>query len=164
MATFAPDGTFTAFDPAGREVAGTYEDANQVFHGFWRSPDGTINSFDPLGTTGTYVSGLNSERVVVGNYLDSNQVDHGFILFPDGTVTTIDPRRSYNTGVAGVNDFGLIAGSYSAVAGRWSASFGYPRNTIVGLALRRPLEIIKTALGRRALSLRRSGARRRVID
>jgi hypothetical protein len=109
----SPEGAFTTFDAPGAgtgsyqgtgcpsdcpvdindsgAIAGTYTDANNVFHGFVRSPKGTLTTFDAPGAgTGSYQGttcqfcslGLNQWGAIAGSYLDANNVYHGFIRIP----------------------------------------------------------------------------------
>jgi hypothetical protein len=74
---FAPDGTFTTFDPQGSlftdvsgmtpvgTVASFYIDANGLYHGYVRAPNGKI-TFDILGAgagsgQGTFPESINTE-------------------------------------------------------------------------------------------------------
>jgi hypothetical protein len=72
-------------------IAGTYVDANNVFHGFVRSAKGVISEFDApgagagsyQGTTCQFCSlGLNQSGLITGSYSDANNVYHGFIRTP----------------------------------------------------------------------------------
>jgi len=100
----SPNGTFTTFDAPGAgtgsgqgtgcpsdcptslnnlgAIAGTYIDANYVYHGYLRSPDGTIVTVDPSGTIFTWTVGLNDLGTVAGYYADDNGVYHGFLRIP----------------------------------------------------------------------------------
>jgi len=103
-------------------IAGTYTDANDVFHGFLRSPDGRFTTFDATGAgtgssqgTGCFSDcpvGLNDWGVITGSYGDSNYVQHGFLRTPHGAFVTIDPPGSVGTQPESINDSGAIAGYY----------------------------------------------------
>jgi hypothetical protein len=92
--TFAVPGQGTTFgqyqgvvvnnnNPAGA-VAGWYNDANTVAHGFVR----TITTFDAPGADtvdlyhGTLVTGLNPAGLLTGYGWDENMVAHGFVAVP----------------------------------------------------------------------------------
>lgn len=138
-----PDGKLTVFDAPGAgtgagqgtgcpgcnmgvnhqgAIAGTFTDANNVFHGFLRAPDGKFTIFDAVGAgtgmfqgTGCYSDcpvGLNDSGVITGSYWDSNYVQHGFLRSPEGTVQTIDPAGSVGTQPEAINDSGTVVGYY----------------------------------------------------
>jgi hypothetical protein len=65
------------------EMAGTFIDANYVFHAYLRSPDGKVVTFDPAGSTGTQPQGINNEGTVVGVYMDAANVYHAFVRTRD---------------------------------------------------------------------------------
>jgi hypothetical protein len=103
-------------------IAGTYADANDVYHGFLRSPKGKITTFDATGAgTGSYQGtgcfsdcpvGLNDWGVITGSYVDSNNVQHGFLRTPEGTFVTVDPAGSEGTQPESINESGAITGYY----------------------------------------------------
>jgi hypothetical protein len=96
--TFAVPGQGTTFgqyqgvvvdnnNPVGA-VAGWYDDANSVAHGFVRTQGGTITTFDAPGADtvdtyhGTIVTGLNPAGLMTGYAWDTNMVAHGFVAIP----------------------------------------------------------------------------------
>lgn len=103
-------------------IAGSFTDANNVFHGFLRSPRGTFTTFEATGSgsgayqgTGCYSDcpmGLNDFGVITGSYFDSNNVQHGFLRTPDGSFETVDPAGSEVTQPETINDAGIIVGYY----------------------------------------------------
>jgi hypothetical protein len=103
-------------------IAGSYTDANNVFHGFLRSPEGTFTTFDATGAgsgsfqgTGCFSDcpvGLNIWGLITGSYFDSNNVQHGYVRTPKGTFVTIDPPGSVGTQPENINDSGTIVGYY----------------------------------------------------
>jgi hypothetical protein len=105
-------------------IAGTYTDANNVFHGFLRSSEGKFTTFEAPGadtTPGSYNGtgcfsdcpvGLNDWGVITGSYWDSNNVQHGFLRTPDGSFVTVDPPGSAGTQPESINDSGAITGYY----------------------------------------------------
>jgi hypothetical protein len=103
-------------------IAGTYTDANNVFHGFLRSPEGKFTTFDATGAgTGSYQGtgcfsdcpvGLNDWGMITGSYFDTNNVQHGYLRTPEGTFVTVDPPGSVGTQPESINDSGAIVGYY----------------------------------------------------
>jgi hypothetical protein len=102
-------------------IAGTYLDANNVYHGFVRSPEGRITSFDSPGadTTpgdfgGTYPNGINDAGAITGYYADASGGAHGFLRSPEGTFTTFDVKggTSGTTFPIALNLEGAVVGYY----------------------------------------------------
>jgi hypothetical protein len=136
----APDGTITTFDapgathgtdprqcsyPCGPEInsvgaiAGTYQDASFVFHGYLRAPDGTITTFDAPGAgtganQGTYPSAMTPTGIITGDYLDAAFLPHGFLRGPGGTIVSFDAPGGTSTATIplGINPAGTITGYY----------------------------------------------------
>ena len=82
-------------------ITGTYEDANNVFHGFVRSPEGKFTSFEAPGAdttpgnfNGTFVNGINDAGAITGSYSDASGGSHGFLRSPEGAFTTFDVKGS----------------------------------------------------------------------
>jgi hypothetical protein len=111
--------------PAGA-IAGFYNDANYVNHGFLRAEDGTFTTFDAPGAgtgigQGTYALDINAAGEVAGQYLDSSTVWHGFVRAPDGTITVFDApgagtgslQGTFLSTIEGLNAAGAISGGYS---------------------------------------------------
>jgi hypothetical protein len=103
-------------------IAGTYTDANYVFHGFVRSPDGRFTTFDATGA-GSAASegtgcpsdcpvGLNNFGVITGSYIDANGTQHGYVRSARGTFTTLDPVGTIITQPEAINDAGTIVGYF----------------------------------------------------
>src|SRR5438067_13895759 len=90
-----------AINAAGT-VAGAYDDASTVSHGFQRTADGTITTFDPPGSQGTEVYGINKSGVIDDTCYDSNGV-HGFVRAKDGTIIEFNPAGSVDIFAAGIN-------------------------------------------------------------
>ncbi len=147
---FGANGTFTTFDApnAGTtspgiegtipisidtagDVAGTYIDANLVYHGFVRTASGTLTQFDdPNASTaanrGTAAISMNDAGQIVGFFVtgsyDTTSTYHGFLRAADGTMTSIDAPgagtgessngRKQGTMVFGINASGEMVGSY----------------------------------------------------
>src|SRR5580704_9787706 len=63
-------------------IAGQFQDASYVFHGFVRYPNGYFTTFDAPGagtgaSQGTIAEGINPAGTVAGWYVDENNVVHG---------------------------------------------------------------------------------------
>jgi hypothetical protein len=88
-----PDGAIATFDPPGAAcsvletacskavgvtpngtIAGSYNDASRMSHGFLRTPDGAFTVFDAPGSTSTEPSAINPEGTVTGNYFTAGGV------------------------------------------------------------------------------------------
>jgi hypothetical protein len=83
-----------AINEAG-EIAGTYADALNIYHGFLRDAAGNYSLFDEPNSGlnpnfGTAPFALNGTGTVAGNYNDTNNLTHGFIRDPAGNFTTVD--------------------------------------------------------------------------
>ena len=83
--TGAGQGTVAEATNLEGTTAGTYTDANGVFHGFVRSRHGKITTFDVPGQGAgagqgvVAVGSINDTGAVVGWYLDANNAIHGFL-------------------------------------------------------------------------------------
>jgi hypothetical protein len=126
----AQEVTYIIFDPPGSTstqpasinakgaIAGSYNDANFVLHGFLRAPDGSFTTFDAPGAAYTFPASINRVGAIAGSYDDANFVLHGFLRSPDGNFTTFDPPGSKGTqfgpgtGAAAINGAGEITGAY----------------------------------------------------
>ena len=114
-------GCFSGLNQAGA-IAGTYTDANKVFHGFLRNPAGEFTRIDAPGAgtgagqgTGCFSDcpvGLNDGGMIMGSYFDSNNMQHGFVRGPAGQFTTVDPPGTAGTQPQRINEFGVITGYY----------------------------------------------------
>jgi hypothetical protein len=103
-------------------IAGTYTDANYVFHGFVRSPNGQFTTFDATGagnaaSEGTGCPsdcpvGLNNFGVITGSYFDASGTQHGYVRSARGTFTTVDPAGTILTQPEAINDAGTIVGYF----------------------------------------------------
>jgi hypothetical protein len=83
-------------------IAGQFEDANDVFHGFVRLPEGYFSAFDAPGAgtgayQGTLAFSINPEGATAGIYIDGNSVVHGFVRSHDGGISSFDPSGSVYT-------------------------------------------------------------------
>jgi hypothetical protein len=106
-------------------IAGQFEDAKDIDHGFVREPDGKITPFDAPGAgsaanQGTIASSINPEGAASGIYIDKNNTQHGFLRSHDGAISTIDPPGSMYTMICEetcLNQGGEIAGFYAVSGG-----------------------------------------------
>jgi hypothetical protein len=139
-----PDGQFVSFDAPGAglgaglnqgtvataingrgDVAGQFEDPNDIFHGFVRYRNGSFVTFDAPGAgtgigQGTVGAAINPAGDVSGYYLDANNVLHGFLRTRDGVITTFDAPGAGTgafqgtvTGEKSINPKGEIDGWYT---------------------------------------------------
>jgi hypothetical protein len=99
-------------------IAGTYLDANNVFHGFLRNPEGEFITFEAPGAdttpnayNGTLAQNVNDEGAIAGFYYDVSGTAHGFLRNPEGALTTFDvPGAVYGTWPIYLNLKGDIVG------------------------------------------------------
>ncbi len=103
-------------------VAGSYQGADTVFHGFVRSPGGKFTTFDAPGAdttagsfNGTVAVSINDLGAIAGSYLDASGFSHGFLRSPDGKFTTFDVPGAGGFGSTplAVNLEGAIVGYYT---------------------------------------------------
>jgi hypothetical protein len=109
-------GTFPVAINRSGLIVGNFVDASGAQHGFMRATDGTFTTFDPPGSTGTYVTTVNSKGLVVGWYETSTST-FGFLRYLNGTFVTLNAFQgtSYTLPVA-MNDIGEIAGDVGFAA------------------------------------------------
>jgi uncharacterized membrane protein len=118
-----------AIDRSG-EIVGTWNDVEEIDHGFLREPDGTITTFDidpHKFYPGTTVTAVNPAGVITGFGNDFNVYDsrlHGFVRQADGTITTFDVLNATNTYASAINSRDQIAGTYTDAA---STDHGFVR-------------------------------------
>jgi hypothetical protein len=118
------NGTYPSSINAFGVVAGSYQSADTVFHGFLRSRDGKFITFQAPGAdttagsfNGTSPTSINDLGVITGSYNDANGFSHGFLRSPDGKFTTFD--------VPGVGGFGTTPRAFNiegAVVGVYTDS------------------------------------------
>ncbi len=98
----------------GGESTGSYVDADDVIHGYFRTKDAALTAFDAPGAAGTYVHGINDGGAIVGWYMDAGYVDHGYVRAADGTFTEFDApgAGSHGTLAHAINGKGWIVGDY----------------------------------------------------
>lgn len=138
-----PDGTFIVFDVPGvspgvsnylgtapqsinsrGEIAGIYEGADLVGHGFFRAPDGTITVFDNpaegVGANqGTWGFGINDRGEIAGSVTDPAGGSHGFVRSTKGVFSNFDFPGETSTAFndALINNQGVVAGYYATPTG-----------------------------------------------
>jgi hypothetical protein len=59
-------------------IAGSYEDASGVWHGFVDDGGNFSTVDDPLGAGGTHLAGINDAGTLIGSYVDANGLTNGF--------------------------------------------------------------------------------------
>jgi hypothetical protein len=119
-------GDFNGTYPGGINVwgaiAGTYQSADTVLHGFLRSPEGKFTTFQAPGAdttagsfNGTNPTSINDLGAITGYYYDASGVTHGFLRSPDGKFTSFDPLGvgGFGTFPKVVNLEGTIVGNYT---------------------------------------------------
>jgi hypothetical protein len=102
-------------------VCGSFEDDQDLQHGFVRTADGTFIVFDPSGAVRTFVTDINGSGVVVGSFY-TGSTSYGFVRAADGTITVLDelsPIVPYS-----INADGMIVGQY----GNYGNARGFIRN------------------------------------
>jgi hypothetical protein len=105
-------------------IAGQFEDANNVFHGFVRTRHGKFTTFDAPGAgtganQGTLAFCINPKGETAGISIDGSNLQHVFVRSRSGKITTIDaPGAGGNFGTFLYNTFtclnpkGAITGIY----------------------------------------------------
>jgi hypothetical protein len=116
------NGTYPSGINAWGVIAGSYQSADTVFHGFLRSPEGKFTTFQAPGAdttagsyNGTYPNSINDLGAITGNYSDANGFSHGFLRSPDGNITTFDVPGvgGYGTTPRAINLEGAVVGVYT---------------------------------------------------
>ena len=119
-------------------IAGTYEDTNNVFHGFVRSPEGKYTAFEAPGAdttagdfNGTFVNGINDAGAITGFYVDASGGSHGFLRSPEGAITTFDVTGSIigSTTPNALNLEGAIVGFFANQNGVFRPFLRHPNGT-----------------------------------
>ena len=91
-------------------IAGRYQDAAGVEHGFVGPIAGPFTSFDVTGSTGTYPWKANSAGQIVGTWTTSGNVYHGFLRNANGSITKFDVPGEAQTFPEAINTSGQVAG------------------------------------------------------
>jgi hypothetical protein len=86
------------------EVAGTYEDAMYIPHGYVRDTLGNVTSFDVVSGGGTYVWGINATGEIAGVAGDV------FVRDASGNITTFGVTGLLASDVIGIADNGNVYG------------------------------------------------------
>lgn len=127
---YAATGVISSFSPAGAVwtdvaainvdgiVAGNWDDANQVRHGYLRGLSTVIITVDEpdAGTQPndvTDITGLNDLGQVTGTYTCSNASGCGFVRDQYGNYTSFVVPGATDTWGGGINNSGVIAGGYT---------------------------------------------------
>ncbi|HTG59385.1 MAG TPA: hypothetical protein VMG63_08260 [Terriglobia bacterium] len=111
-------------NPQG-DIVGSYDDADNVRHGFLLrdgkfmtidNPDGGDGPPGPLGNQGTTLYDINASGDITGRYIDSNNIAHSFLL-RHGVFYPVDPPDAgtapgQGTQADGINESGDIVGAY----------------------------------------------------
>lgn len=110
------------------DIAGYFQDANRVQHGFLRASDGTLTLYDAPGAgtatnQGTDAQRINSSDTIAGSFVDQFYVSHGYVRSANGTFTVFDVPGSAGTFVTGINDAGTVTGYYLDVQSQDSHGF-----------------------------------------
>jgi hypothetical protein len=98
-------------------IAGYYNDASFVTHGFVRDTHGKFTTFDAPGAARTLAGSINNEGAVAGRYVDANFAHHGFVRDSYGNFATFDAPGAGNvsdsgTWVESMNEVGAVTGYY----------------------------------------------------
>lgn len=105
-------------------IVGSWDDANNVPHAFFRDERGRITKFDAPNlsrTNPTYVTPgmvINGNGDMAGHFVDIANVAHIFYRTAKGQVSTYDIPGSQGLGVFALNNSGVIAGFYIGSDGR----------------------------------------------
>jgi hypothetical protein len=97
-------------------LAGRYQDAAAVEHGFVGPISGPFTSFDVAGSTGTYAWKANSAGQIVGTWT-AGSVYHGFLRNANGSITKFDVPGEAQTFPEAINTSGEVAGTVWDSAG-----------------------------------------------
>jgi len=96
------------------QVAGYYNDANVVSHGYWRDSDGTIHApIDPAGSTTTIIFGNNDSNLMVGRFVDGSGLTHAIVFRPPNKFIQYDFPGATFTSFNGINRSNMIVGRYT---------------------------------------------------
>ena len=99
------------------EIAGTYVDFANGFHGFVRDPGGKITAFDAPGSfSSTRAISINAGGAITGTFIDTTPPvvrTRAYVRDPEGNFTTFDPPGSVSTVPQSINARGAISGYYN---------------------------------------------------
>ena len=132
------NGTYPGGINAWGVIAGAYQSADTVFHGFMRAPGGKFTEFQAPGAdttggsyNGTSANAINDLDVVTGTYWDANGFGHGFVRSPDGKFASFDPPGvgGYGTTPLAINLEGAIVGYYTDSNYSFRAFLRSPKGT-----------------------------------
>ena len=118
------NGTYPSGINALGVIAGSYQSADTVFHGFLRTPRGNFTTFQAPGAdttpgsyNGTSPSSINDLGAIAGSYYDANGFSHGFLRSPEGKFTTFDV-----TGAGGYGSFPIALNLEGDIVGYYTDS------------------------------------------
>jgi len=101
------------------QVAGYYNDASAISHGWWMDTDGTVHApIDPRGSTTTILFGNNDKNFMVGRYVDAAGATHGILFQSPNKFVAYDFPGATFTSLNGINRKNQIVGRYTDTAGR----------------------------------------------
>jgi hypothetical protein len=119
-------------------IAGYYDDASGVSHGFVRDKRGNFATFDAPGAGNGFIAGgtlaasINNGGTVAGRFVDANLVHHGFVRDSHGNFATFDAPGASNVSDSGtwaesINEEGAVTGYY--LLDTKSARHGFVRDS-----------------------------------
>ena len=93
------------------DIVGSYEDADEVNHGFLLRK-GVFTSIDVPNAAVTFgARAIDARGDIVGTFLGEDSVQHGYLL-SDGQFTQIDYPAATNANAFGINNAGDLTGSH----------------------------------------------------
>lgn len=108
-------------------AVGTYQDSNNVDHGFLLLGSSPV-TIDAPGALNTFLSAINNKGVIVGTFFSDAPIGfQGLVTSVDGGFSVFDCNDSngnpYPTNIWGINDSGEIVGYYLPVLGQRGDGF-----------------------------------------
>lgn len=127
----------TAINSSG-EIAGYFQDMQNVTHGFVRESGGAITVFDPPSSTATWATSINTSGQISGYYNVSAGPQQAFIRNSDGSFTTFAVPRAisltfnavFNPQTVAINDSGETAGVMVTNGGTAEGWIRSPQGTV----------------------------------
>jgi len=119
------------------EIAGTYVDFANGFHGFVRDPGGKITAFDAPGSfSSTRAISINAGGAITGTFIDTTPPvvrTRAYVRDPEGNFTTFDPPGSVSTVPQSINARGAISGYYNESNQRFFGFVRHPNGKITSI-------------------------------